>query len=345
MKALSNTELASFCSQFALILGSGISSFEGLSIMLEDTPKGDARLLLEMLLHDVETGESLFDALTRSECFPVYMCSMVQIGEQSGRLDDVMNSLSAHYRREELLSRNMKSAVTYPFIMLGMMIAIMIVLAVKVLPVFHQVFEQLGASLGGLAGTVLAVGNALRNYSTVCIVLLSLFAVLFFYFSGTQKGRNFMRKFFADFFMTRHLSEKIACSRFADGMYLALCSGLDLDESLEMVSVLVEHPVVSGKIQNIRKLIQEGNSFSEAVTKTALFSGVCSRMISVGVKTGTMDQVMRQIADRYEEEIEEQMDSMVSKIEPALVAVLSVAVGMILLSVMLPLMGIMSHMG
>ena len=345
MKALSNTELTTFCSQFALILGSGISSFEGLSIMLEDTPKGEAQHLLEALLRDVEAGETLSDALLHSGCFPAYMCSMVQIGEQSGRLDDVMASLGAHYRREDLLSQNIKTAVTYPLIMLGMMIAIMAVLAVKVLPIFNQVFEQLGTSLGGLSGTILAMGNSLRNYSAVFTALVLLLGAVFFYFLATAKGRASLQKFSAGFFATRRLSEKIACSRFAQGMYLSICSGLDLEESLSMVARLVEHPVVSAKIQAMQTMIAQGTGFAEAIAETALFSGVYSRMISIGFKTGAMDTVMKQIGDQYDEEIEKQMSGLVAKIEPALVAVLSIAVGMILLSVMLPLIGIMSHMG
>ena len=139
--------------------------------------------------------------------------------------------------------------------------------------------------------------------------------------------------------------EKIACSRFASGMYLSLSSGLDTDQSLEMVSRLVDHPVIQEKIQNIQALIMEGTSFADAVSQTNMFSGIYARMVSIGYKTGAMDDVMKQISVQYDEEIDSLMSDLVAKLEPTLVAILSIIVGLILLSVMLPLMGIMSNIG
>lgn len=300
MKKLSNSELTTFCGQLALILRSGISSIEGLSIMIEDTPEGEGKKILEDLLHETEQTGSLYMALEASGCFPSYLCSMAEIGEQSGRLDDVMNSLSEHYRREEMLAKSIRSAVTYPLIMLGIMVTIILVLVIKVLPVFDQVYRQLGAGLTGFS----------RHFSAA-----------------------------------RQLSEKTACSRFASGMYLALSSGLDIDQSLDMVSRLVDHPVVSPRIDLIRQRLSEGVGFAEAAQEAEIFSGLYLRMIHIGFKTGAMDQVMKQISVQYDEEVQDQLDSLVSKVEPTLVAILSVTVGMVLLSVMLPLIGIMSNIG
>ena len=119
MKALNNTELIFFCSQLALTLRSGISSLEGLSLMLEDSPGGDGRTLLEQLIREMEETGSLSRSLESAQVFPAYLCSMVELGEQTGHLDDVMESLAAHYRLEEALSRNLRSAVAYPLVMLG----------------------------------------------------------------------------------------------------------------------------------------------------------------------------------------------------------------------------------
>lgn len=345
MKILSNSELTTFCSQFALILRSGISSMEGLSIMLEDTPSPEGKEILETLLHRLEETGMLSASLEDTKVFPPYMCNMVELGEQSGRLDDVMESLADHYHREDLLSKNIKNAVTYPLLMLGIMVVIMTVLIVRVLPLFNRVFEQLGTELTGFAGSILRLGKSMSSFSIIFLVIFLLIAGIFFYLFYTKKGRARMSAFSSRFFVTRQLSEKIACSRFASGMYLALSSGLDVDQSLEMVSRLVEHPVVSQKISAMRKQLEEGISFGEAASATEIFSGLYLRMIHIGFRTGAMDDVMLQIADQYDEEIQEQMDRIVSRLEPTLVAVLSISMGMILLSVMLPLIGIMSNIG
>ena len=345
MKALTNAELATFCGQLAMILRSGISTLEGLSIMLEDTPNGDGKNLLQQMLSRMEMGYSFYEVVEEAGVFPVYMRSMVQLGDQSGRLDDVMASLAAYYRREDALARSIKSAVTYPLVMLGMMVVVMLVLVVKVLPVFNQVFEQLGTGLTGVSGAVLRMGSTMSRYSIVFVIVVAVIAAVCLYFFCTGKGRKQIKNFSTRFFGTRKLSEMIACSRFASGMYLSLSSGLNIDESLDTVSRLVEHPVIGKKVQQVRQSVSEGVSLSDAIGETQLFTGVYARMVNIGVKAGATDDVMRQIADQYDEEIEQRMASAIAKLEPTLVAILSVAVGMILMSVMLPLMGIMSNIG
>ncbi len=344
-KPLNNAELATFCGQLGLILRSGISVNEGISIMLEDSAEGDGKDLLQFLLGELEMGGMLSAALQDSGCFPAYLCNMADLGEQSGRLDDVMQSLAAYYRREDELAKGIKSAVTYPLVMLGMMVAVMLVLVIKVLPVFNQVFQQLGAGLDGVAGAVLSMGDAMSRYSIVFVAVAAVLAAVCIWLFVSKKGRGWMRGFSTRFFATKKLSEMIATARFASGMHLALSSGLNIDQGLEMVSRLVEHPTVGKKVEQVREAVASGGSLSDAVTETGLFSGVYARMIHIGVKTGATDQVLEQISNQYDEEIEQRMAGVIAKLEPTLVALLSVAVGMILLSVMLPLLGIMSGIG
>ena len=346
MKALNNSELIFFCIQLALTLRSGISALEGLSLMLEDTPEGDGRKLLEQVIHELEQTGSLSRALEAAEAFPAYLCSMTELGEQAGRLDDVMEALAAHYRREESLSRNLRSAVAYPLVMLGMMIAVMAVLLVKVMPVFRQVYEQLGAQMTGFPGAVLKLGGALGNYSAVFLVLAFLAAAACVFLFFTEKGRQLSGSLFNRSIFTRRLAEKTACSRFAAAMHLSLNSGLDVDQSLEMTEQLVEHPKVRAQIQDIRRSVASGEeTFAEAVARTRIFTGAFARMLAAGFRAGSLDEVMKQISLQYEDEIEEQIDRILGRLEPTLVAVLSVAVGLILLSVMLPLLGIMINIG
>lgn len=345
MKKLSNMELATFCGQLALILKSGISSVEGLSLMLEDTPEGEGRQILQTMLHDMEAGSMMYQSMGSCSVFPSYMCSMTEIGETSGRLDEVMDSLAEHYQREDNLSKSIRSSITYPLVMLGMMIAVMIILIVKVMPVFQQVFNQLGTQMTGFSGAVLNLGSAISQYSILFLLIFIAFVIAFFALFYTERGRQTVSHFSERFFATRSLSEKIACSRFASGMHLSLSSGLDIDQSLEMTERLVDHPTVKKKISHIRSLTGEGVSFADALTQSGIFSGIYIRMLTVGYRTGATDEVMKQIAIQYDEEVETRMNTLISRLEPTMVAVLSIVVGMILLSVMLPLVGIMSNIG
>jgi type IV pilus assembly protein PilC len=163
--------------------------------------------------------------------------------------------------------------------------------------------------------------------------------------AATKKGRSFAGKLFRSMGAFRTISENIARARFASGMSLALSSGLDIDRGLTLVAALSDHPVLSPKITQCQQLIMEGTDFAKAVSDTGIFSGVYARMLSVGFKTGSTDEVMEKIARQYETEIETKIQNTIAVIEPTLVAVLSIIVGIILLSVMLPLAGIMANLG
>ena len=164
-KPFSNMEISAFCGQIALVLKSGISSIEGITIMVEDAPEGEERQILEQILKRMQETGSLYDSLSDTGLFPSYMLHMVEIGEETGTLDDVMEALSSHYDREDAIGKSIKSAVTYPLIMAGMMIAVIIVLLVKVMPIFNQVFVQLGTEMTGFSRMLMDLGNAINRYS------------------------------------------------------------------------------------------------------------------------------------------------------------------------------------
>ncbi|MBU3840057.1 MAG: type II secretion system F family protein [Candidatus Ruminococcus intestinipullorum] len=345
MKALTNNELASFCNQLTLILKSGISVLEGFSIMMDDLPDGDGKWLMETLFYNMEETGYLHTALKSTNVFPDYMCSMVEIGEHSGRLVDVMAALTEHYRKEDELSQNIKSAITYPVVMLGMMSIVIFVLIIKVLPVFQQVFQQLGTGLTGLSGAILELGIFISRQSFVFIGIGIFLAVLSLFLTYSSKGRSYLKTFSYHFFLTRNITAKIACARFSSGMYLALNSGLDIDEGLDLARQLVEHPKVLAQISKTIQMVEAGNDLAESMRQAGIYSGIYARMISIGFKTGSLDDVMKQISFKYDDDIHTQISDIISKLEPTLVAILSIAAGMILLSVMLPLMGIMTNIG
>ena len=138
MKPFSNMELSSFCGQIALILKSGISSMEGLTIMLEDASLPEEKSILESLLANMQETGSLYQALDSAGIYPSYMLHMIQIGEETGTLDEVMESLQNHYEREDSISKSIRNSITYPMIMTAMMVVVIVVLLVKVMPIFNH---------------------------------------------------------------------------------------------------------------------------------------------------------------------------------------------------------------
>ena len=339
-KQLTNRELSAFCEQIAMILNAGISPVEGISIMLEDTTTAEGKQILGKIFEQIENGQSFHTSISAAEVFPKYALDMIEIGEQSGRMEEVMRSLSAYYEREENIAENIKSAVTYPFVIIGMMAIVILVLIIKVLPVFNQVFIQLGTEMTGFSRTLLNLGTTISNYALVFIVIIAMLVLLYIFMAKTPAGQKLWGIFCAKSIFTKPIYDKIASGRFASGMALTMSSGLDTDQSLEMVSRLVDNSVMEKKINECRTLISSGTGFAEALVKVGIFSSMYSRMISIGYKTGSVEKVMAKIASGYEDEVDSRMSHLISVLEPTLVIILSVIVCLILLSVMLPLMAV-----
>lgn len=342
MKPFSNLELSSFCGQIALILKSGISPIEGLTIMLEDATSPDEKEILTQLLVDMQETGSLHLALAATNIFPVYMLHMVEIGEETGTLDNVMESLKTHYDRENAIRKTLRNSVTYPMIMTGMMTVVVVILLVKVMPIFNQVFIQLGTEMTGFSRMLMNMGTALNRYSVLFIVILLVIAGMLFYGTRITSGRKFFRKLGYHLPFTKTIHEKIAACRFADGMALTLTSGLSPERSLELVTSLNEDSIFQQKIDCCQKELNEGKDLSEALLISKIFTGMYARMTSIGSKTGALDETMEEIAGLYQDEIDSQINNLLAILEPTLVVILSLIVGSILLSVMLPLIGIIS---
>ena len=339
---LSAEELSVFAAQLLITVKTGIPLSEAIMILLEDAETEAAKKLLKKILDTLEAGGALSGALKETGMFPVYMTQMIKIGEASGRLEQVLGSLQKYYAREDCIRKSAKNAFTYPAIMLVILIVIVIILVTKVVPIFNQVFNTLGGEMTSFAQGAMRAGEIISNSSMVIVGVIIVFVVIFVLMQITPGGRRELasigRKVFAQ------LTDKMAAARFASGMSLMLASGLDVDRSLELTLPLMTNPRMREKIANLKNMVMSGESFTSSVVAAKIFSGMQGRMLTLGFKSGNLDSVMEQIADDYERDVDERLDNLISIIEPTMVAILCVIVGLILLSAMLPLHGIMTSL-
>ena len=344
-KKLTNEELASFFSQVAILLRAGITPAEGVRILLSDTTDQKSAALLQSIIDNINEGNSFGDSLELTGVFPDYVLNTISLGEEAGSLDDVMTSLGNYYDRETQISESIKSAITYPVVMIAMMLCVIVILITKVLPIFNQVFVQLGSEMTGFAASLMRLGNALNSYSIVFIAILVVLIGLYIFLAKSDSGKRTARKLATHLHLFKGFYEEIAAGRFASGMALALSAGLDTFSGLRMVSKLVEHEKTVQKIEVCTECIKNGGSLADGIKEAQIFSNVNNRMIAVGFRSGETEQVMTKIADEYERKSEKKINEIISIIEPTLVIILSIIVGLILLSVILPLMGIMTTIG
>ncbi len=342
VKKLTAMELAAFSEEMASLLEAGISAMEGIVLMLEEaTSPEEQQILAEMKETMTETG-SLSQAIQRTALFPVYYEKMIELGELSGRLDEILQSLSEHYYREVDIRKSVRSAVLYPLLMAGMLILIVGVLLVYVMPIFQRVFQQLGTGMTGLSMGFLKVGMLLRNYSVVFLGILVIVIIACIYVVKSRRGREFALRVGSRLGRIRRICEKIAASRYASGLSIALRSGMSTQQAMELAADLIQGSIYTKQAIACQESMQEHMSLSRAIHESGMFPGRYGRMIKTSERTGNLEELLAHVAMVYQEEADEDIRGAVAVVEPTMVIFLSVMVGIILLSVMLPLLGIMS---
>lgn len=343
-QALTNQELFHFCEQFSILLPSGISAAEGLQILCDDSKDPQSKTFFEALLHAQEETGSFSQALSDSGFFPASMTAYVKAGEETGCLDEVMKILAEHYSQEIEITSGIRNAVAYPLLMLGMMGAVIIILLVKVLPVFQQVFRQMGLEMNGLSSGLLSIGSVISRYSAVLLSILLILILAAVFLGCTSRGRELLGNLVSHLPIVRQVPSAIDYGRFTQAVSMGLRSGIDPDESLNLARQLVSRPEILERIDKAQALLADGALFADALKESGLFQGMDARLISVGYQSGSMDDVMNRLSGKYQKEAREIIQQTVSIVEPTIVILLSIVVGLVLLSVMMPLLGILSDM-
>ena len=236
---LNNRELFQFCEQFSIILRSGMSAIEGLAILNDDSQTERGKEILTFLYKDMEESGSLAHAMEQSGAFPASAAAYVRTGEETGCLDEVMKGLSAFYAKEIQITDQIQSAVAYPLVMLGMMTAVIVILLVKVLPVFRQVFRQLGLEMSGISGALLGIGETLSHYSTAFLVLLAAMIGFILFLVLHPKGQELIRKIVCRFPGMKEIPVNLDYSRLCQCISLGIRSGLSPELCVELAGAVV----------------------------------------------------------------------------------------------------------
>ncbi len=277
--------------------------------------------------------------------FPPYVIRMAKIGQQTGTMDQMMKSLSEYYEKEYQLLRAVKNAVTYPVMMVLMLLVVLFVLFSKVMPVFSQVYEQLGARMSPMAETAIRFGGWFSGGALALAGLLALALAGLWMASRRGKKFSFVERFTGYVKGRSNIALAVSNRRFTSVLALTLKSGMELEKGMDLAAELVDNEKVAKQIRLCSEQLQLGESYYQAMKDTGLFSGFYVQMIKVGSRSGHLDRVMEEISHDYEEMADTAIDGMIARFEPTVVAVLAVSVGLVLLSVMLPLVGILSAIG
>lgn len=344
-KMLTDLQIAHICRGLSLQLHAGISLADGLYLLAEDA-QGTLAPMLHQMGAGLDRGAELQEIMEQAGCFPDHVRGMVRIGQRSGKLEQTFRSLAAYYEQRGRQKRQIRQALSYPAMVFALMLVVVAVLLVKVLPVFDGVYASLGSRLTGIAAGLLSLGRLLERAMPGLLgilVLVGTFAIVYWKIKSVRLWVNdrYQRRF-----GDRGIGRKYNNARFAEALAMGLSSGLTLEESVELAGDLLHSvPDAAERCRLCSRRLAEGAALPEAMKEAQLLPTAESRMLAVGLRAGNADRVMEEIARRLHEQAEDALEDTVSKIEPALVLIASLLVGVILLAVMLPLMNIMSTIG
>ena len=341
-KKISSLELSSFCAEVALMLGSGMALYDGMEALAQTYQSSASADLYQSVSRELTMSGSLYEALKTDGRWPKYLVEMAGIGERTGRLEEVMNGLAEYYEREGRIRRAIVSAVTYPVVLGVMMLLIVMVMILNVMPVFRRVLGSMGVAMTASGSLMMNIGTGIGWTVFAIVVAIVIAVVVCLVLMQTGKRDAVLSKLRSVFIPIKNLSRKLAASRVASVLSMMLSGGFPLEEALELVPSVLSDRVAELEVKKISDKMSDGTGFADALTGSNLFDEMYNRMIRMGVAAGRSDQVMDRIAKVYEEQVEDDIAGLVSIIEPSLVALLSIVIGAILLSVMLPMAGIIS---
>lgn len=343
IKPLNNKELAFFCGQMATIVQSGISSLEAAGIMQEDAAQDDIIILSE-IENDMKQSGSLAHAVAKTKAFPNYCTQMISVGESTGNLDTILRDLAEYYAREDEIQTSIKNAILYPATMSSVILIIMFILLAKVMPIFETVFNQLGTELTGPAKLLLNIGIVLEKYTFVFMAVFAIGLLTALFCIKSPKAKSIREKFCKQNTFMREIQCKTSACHFANIMAIVLHSGIPADEGFLMADRVNTNTDFQNNLNICKSKMRDGISFGMALKQSGIFTGVYARMTTIGDRTGSLENTMTEIADMYEKDITEEIDGKIKMIEPLFVFILSIIIGIILLSVMIPLLSIISSL-
>jgi len=342
---ISHGELASLCLELSMLFHSGVGTGDALTLLAEESDP-DNQAMLTGMADQVDSGSTLSAAMRGTGRFPAYVCGMVEVGERAGRTEEALSALARYYERRARLDRRIRSALLYPAVMLLLMLVVIGVLLMKVLPIFDDVYASLGGRLTGIAGGLLVLGRWLDRAMPVLWVLMAAVTVFLAAFAGVPAFRDKLTSLWRNSRGDKGVARKMNDARLAQALAMGMASGMPMEEALELASGLLDDvPQTRERCLDCRARLEQGERLAAAMQGSQLLPPRSCRLLELGQRSGTGDAAMEKIASDLSEESEAALEEQVSRVEPALVLICSILVGLILLSVMLPLMHIMSAIG
>lgn len=331
-------EIVIFTRQFATMINAGLPLVQSLTILAEQTENKKFKEVIGAVLYDIESGQTLADAMRKHpKVFSELYVNMVAAGEAGGILDTILNRLATFLEKNDALARKIKGAMTYPSVMLFVVIVATTVLLWKVVPIFAGIFSDAGLALPLPTQIVLAVSEFLQSY--ILYMFLGAIGAGFLVkrYYGTPGGKLAIDRMLLRLPVLGPLIRKAAVSRFTRTLGTLVSSGVSILDGLEITARTAGNRVIHDAVMASRASIAGGATIADPLRQSGVFPPMVVQMINVGEQTGGLDEMLSKIADFYDDEVDNAVAALTSVLEPIMIVVMGVIIGGMVVAMYMPM--------
>jgi len=339
-------DLVIFSRQLATLIDSGISLVVGLTILQQQVENPYLKKIFYNLKSDIEAGNSLSSSFGKyPSAFPDIFMNMIKAGETSGSLNEILERVADYLERTENVRRKLKSALTYPVLVMSMAIIIVGFLMLKVVPTFKNIFISLGGALPLPTLILIKISDYGLRLLPIIVLLIITFYIIFVKYIHTERGRLRFDQFKLRLPIFGLVFRNVAISKFVRTLATLVKSGVSILEAFEISGKVSGNKVIEQATDQIRLNLQAGENISEPMEQTGKFPIFVVKMIAVGEQTGELEKMLNKVSDYYEEQINEALSSLTSMLEPLIIVFLGVIIGFIVLAMFLPIFKLTQTIG
>lgn len=325
------------CSQFSIILRSGVPIARTVRLIAEKTSNRPLHRMLESVADDVEAGRSLASSFSErgEKLLPPTFIETIRAGEESGNLDRSFESMSRHYEKTTKMRAKVRGAMIYPSFVLLIAVAVVIVLMVKVVPTFTAVFEELGAELPLMTKILIAVSNFFRRFAWIIFAVLAALVIAVKVYGNTEEGRLKLAKAQRRIPVLGNIDELNSASQYANTMAMMLEAGLPISRAVSITAKVMDNYYVGQSVGTISGKLEEGQTLGTSLREAQCLPDILVDMNAVGEETGELESTLNTIAGYYDTELEQATADALAKLEPAILIVLAIIAGFIVIAMYL----------
>lgn len=344
-KKVKARDLSVFCKQFASILNAGVTIISALGMIAESSENPTLQKALKEAQAYVEKGGTLADAFRLNpKVFPNVLINMVAAGEVSGNMEIAFERLATHFEKENALTGKIKGAMTYPIVVMVVIIIVVIVMLVTVIPTFADMFKDMGTDLPLATRIMVAASNFVKAKWYVLVIVVAAIVVGFKTFGKTETGKQVFGQIAIHAPVFGNLTIKQACARFARNLSTLMASGITLVDALEQVAKMMDNKIYRDALMDAKIQISKGIPLSKPLKDVEIFPTMLVQMVKIGEETGNIEDMMSKVADFYDQEVDQAVSNLTAAMEPIIMAVMALIVGMIVAACYGPIISMYGNM-